>query len=78
MNAQNDNPVEQPYFIEVDNNGCPHCGATRSWVVIGPDGCALGITFGHEEDAEDLADNMNTAYWQGMNAAITKATGGAA
>jgi hypothetical protein len=34
--------ADDPYFVEVDSNGCSHCGAGRTYCVIGPDGVASG------------------------------------
>lgn len=63
---------EEVYFIEVDQNGCSHCGAKRTWCVIGPGDVALGMTFESEEEASDLAEFMNLAYDQGFAAANVK------
>lgn len=59
---------EDPYFVEVDQNGCTHCGAKRTWCVVGPDGCALSTIYEDEEDASDLACSMNEAYASGLSA----------
>ena len=61
---------EDPYFIEVDTNGCAHCGARRTWTIVGPDDVAIGRSFEDEESASDLAEDMNRAYWQGVEAAL--------
>lgn len=57
--------IEDPYFVEVDANGCGHCGAGRQWTVVGPDGVAIGQSFEDEEIADDIASYMNQAYWVG-------------
>lgn len=57
---------QQPYFVEVDRNGCPKCGAGRMWTVIGPDGAAIGESWSAEEPAQDMADEKNDAYDAGM------------
>lgn len=56
---------EEPYFVEVDNNGCSKCGAGRTWVVVNPDGYAGGTSYGLEEDAQDLAEDLNIAFNRG-------------
>jgi hypothetical protein len=56
---------EEPYFIEVDTNGCGHCGAGRTWLVVGPDGYGGSQSFEDEEDAAHLAQILNDAYWMG-------------
>ena len=57
--------MREPYFIEVDHNGCATCGHDRSWTVVGPDGTAEGQSWGDEESASDWADAMNRAYYVG-------------
>ncbi len=36
---------EDPYFVEVDQNGCSKCGFGRNYTIIGPDGVVLGIFY---------------------------------
>ena len=67
-----DTPNDEPYFIEIDQNGCPHCGAGRTWCVIRPDGVALGQAFGEEEDAAYLAESLNIAYHIGLTQRAVK------
>ncbi len=57
-----------PYFIEVDQQGCSKCNAGRSWNVVGPDGVALSTSYMEEEDAQDLADDLNDAFGKGVGA----------
>jgi hypothetical protein len=57
--------TSEPYFIEVDNPGCAHCKAERTWDVIGPDSTALSTSYGDEEDASDIADICNSAFEMG-------------
>lgn len=62
---------DEPYFIEVDSNGCSKCGAGRTWTVCGPDGSWLSTSYEGEEgqeQAEWLADILNQAYWAGKSA----------
>lgn len=61
---------DEAYFIEVDNNGCRHCGSERTWVVIGPNGDASSVSFDHEEDAAELADKCNEAYEWGRASVV--------
>lgn len=63
---QQQEKVEAPYSVSVDTNGCGHCGAGRTWMVVGPDGYGGGQSFGDEEDAEALADQLNEAFYQGQ------------
>lgn len=58
---------EDAYFVEVDDNGCHHCGGGRTWTVVCPDGYALGISYSEEDDASEMAELLNTAYNQGRN-----------
>lgn len=58
-------PFDEPYFVEVDNNGCEKCGAGKTWTVVGPDGVAQGQSFENVEDAEALADALNGAFFAG-------------
>lgn len=58
---------EDPYFTEVDNNGCSHCGSGRTWNVIGPDGVALSTSYEDEDAAIDLADMLNEAFARGAS-----------
>jgi hypothetical protein len=63
--------TKMPYTVEPDDSSfCVNCGTGRMWDVIGPDGVALGMSFGIESDAEDLADNLSRAYLAGAQAAI--------
>ena len=56
---------EDPYFIEVDNQGCSKCRAGRTWVVIDPDGYGGGTSYELIGDAEELAEDLNQAYNRG-------------
>ena len=62
---------KEPYFVEVDNNGCTKCGVGRTWVVVGPDGCAGGTSYGLEEDAADLAEDLNIAFFRGQSGKLS-------
>jgi predicted DNA-binding WGR domain protein len=65
--------VEEPYFIEVESNGCSHCAAGRTWGVVGPDGVMGGRSFADEDDASELAEALNEAYWAGRAALAASA-----
>lgn len=54
-------PGDEPYFIEVDNNGCT-CGNGRTWTIVGPDGVATGQSWGDVEEAEYICELLNDAY----------------
>jgi hypothetical protein len=56
----------EPYFVEVDENGCPKCGSGRLWVVVDPDGVRGSTSYGLEEDADDLAEDLNIAFGKGL------------
>lgn len=53
---------DDPYFVEVDQNGCAHCSAGRTYGIIGPGGVALGQTWDDEEPAQELAGHLNAAF----------------
>jgi hypothetical protein len=59
--------MTDPYFIEVYDNGCVGCGAGRTWTIVRPDGCTIGISYGDFADADDVAEMLNEAYWIGRN-----------
>jgi hypothetical protein len=58
---------EDPYFIEVDTNGCSKCGHDRSWMVVGPDGFGDSQSFYDVEDAAHLAEILNQVYSLGAS-----------
>ena len=62
-----DDIEETPYFVEVDDNGCRTCGQGRNWVVVDPDGIRGSTSYGLQEDAEDLAEDLNRAFNRGRN-----------
>lgn len=63
---------DEPYFIEVDSNGCPHCGAGRTWLIIEPDGLGGPVSYSDEEEAAEIAEMLNDAYARGRVAAVPK------
>lgn len=62
-------PSPGPYRVEVERDGCEHCGAGRMWTVganeEGADLIFIGLGFDLQEDAEELAEYMNQAYCRG-------------
>ncbi len=64
----------EPYHIELDNNGCPHCRRGKTWFVVGPDGVAGGTSYTIEEDALEIADMLNLAYYEGQSNPIEEGT----
>ena len=61
--------ADDPYFVEVDTNGCDRCSHGKTWCIVGPDGVAGSQSFEDEEAASDLAEAMNEAYYAGKGAA---------
>lgn len=57
------------YGVKEANPGCAHCGAGKTYDVIGPGGVAESITWDDIEDAEAFADALNDAYRQGQETA---------
>lgn len=66
-----DTPQDRtPYYVEVEANGCGHCGTGQSWrIVYHATDTALGHTFDKAQDAHDLADLLNEAFERGVNLA---------
>ena len=60
------------YRVEVDHEGCEKCGAERTWTLIGPDRYAIGISYGKQEDAEEMADDLNEAFEKGKQSVEVK------
>ena len=59
------------YKVEIDDSEvCAHCGRGALWLVVGPDGAAMGRSFYDKGDAEDLASEMSFAYEKGRQAAL--------
>lgn len=64
------------YNVEIDDDGCRHCTAGRTWIVVGPDGLGGGTTYGQQEDAEEIAELMNMAYEAGARRGEKGGVGG--
>lgn len=59
----NDEVKEERYYtVEPEGKACPHCGLGEMWDVIGPDGVALGTSFGDKLSAEEYAEDLDGAY----------------
>ncbi len=58
-------PNDEPFFVEVEKNGCELCGHGKQWTVVGPDGVAIGQSFEDEELAADIAEYMNQGFHAG-------------
>jgi len=65
--------MNEPYFIEVETNPCPHCHKGRTWTIIGPDGgCAVGKSWSSDdedecpEEAEIICEALNSAFREGQ------------
>lgn len=54
-----------PYRLEIEKNGCDHCGSGKTWDVVDPDGVAGGTSYGDRDEAEELAGWLNEAYARG-------------
>jgi hypothetical protein len=65
--------VSDAYRIEIDTAACEHCGVGETWNVIGPDGVALGIVYGEQDDAIETADMLSRAFALGREAALASA-----
>lgn len=61
--------AKQPYTVEVDDDGCPHCGAARTWTIVGPDGVAAGFSTELKADLDYYAEMLNEAYALGKGEA---------
>lgn len=60
--------ADEPYFLQVDVNGCDKCSAGRMWTVVGPSGAMFGQSWGDEEFVGDLVEWLNDAYANGRAA----------
>ena len=54
--------MSEPYFLEVDDNGCCKCGAGRTWTIVRPDGVAMGRSWSDDEEASYICELLNDAY----------------
>lgn len=74
MAVDDDRKPEGPqraYRVEMDDSGvCGCCGRGAMWDVVGPDGIALGRSFGGKDEAEDYARDLSFAYEAGRKAVL--------
>lgn len=61
--------MRQAYRVEIDKEGCTKCGAGKIWVIIGPGEMGTGVGYGAEEEADDVAEDLNLAFEEGKKAA---------
>jgi hypothetical protein len=54
-----------PYFVEVDKNGCSKCGHGREYTIIGPEDCALSVSWEDKEESARICEWLNEAYYHG-------------
>jgi hypothetical protein len=57
------------YTVEYGNKPCEHCGIGGTWDIVGPDGVAIGVSFGDKDDAEEWAGTLSHAYELGKGGA---------
>ena len=64
--------MSEPYFVQVQENGCGHCGAGRMWTIITPDGCEWSQSWSADEDgdcpndAHEMCSDLNSAFYMGQ------------
>lgn len=58
-----------PYSVEPDKGGCEHCGHNRLFAIVfhsgQPDEFQLSTTFGDQDHAEWIAEQLNDAFQRG-------------
>lgn len=59
------------YAVEIDDQGCLHCGTGGWWTVMGPNETAISSSYHNKDDAEYIADLMNAAYEKGCDSRDT-------
>jgi hypothetical protein len=68
--------MDDLYFVQVQENGCAHCGAGRMWTIITPDGSEWSQSWGADEDGECPADahemcaSLNRAFHEGYTSRL--------
>jgi len=61
--------AEEPYRVEVESDGCGHCGEGKQWAVVyAPSDEMSSRTYSCEDDAEHEADVCNLAFNRGRAA----------
>jgi hypothetical protein len=61
-----DGVLKEAYRVEIERSGCVTCDAGKMYRVVGPDDVAMSTIYEREEDAIDLADDLNIAYAAGL------------
>lgn len=56
------------YKVEVEEKGCGECGEGKQWIVVGPDGCGQGVTYGDIDEAESVCEILNECYEKAFEA----------
>ena len=54
-------PVVPSYHVEEYDEGCPYCHRGKTWCIVDWRGVASGTTYSQEIDAEEHADELNSA-----------------
>jgi hypothetical protein len=62
--------MRKRYRVEIDDEGCPHCGSDRTWTVVDPLGVAASQSWGDSEEAEAFAEDMNRAFKLGQQTRV--------
>lgn len=44
--------MNEPYRVEQDDPGCDTCGHGKTWVIVGPNDTALGLSWGENSEGE--------------------------
>lgn len=57
------------YRVEPEGKGCAHCGLGEAWSVVNSMNVAMPTSYGDKESAQDMADDLNTAFSRGWQAA---------
>ena len=52
------------YQVEVEKNGCERCGEGKMWVIVA-NGIAGCTSYGNEDEAVELCDELNDAFDEG-------------
>lgn len=58
------------YQVEVEKNGCEHCGEGKMWVIVA-NGIAGGTSYANEDEAVELCDQLNDAFELGRASVLS-------
>jgi hypothetical protein len=53
------------YKVIVDTEGCAECRGKRTWCILDPTETASATSYGNEDEATEICELMNEAYWAG-------------